>query len=166
MAKPKNIKTSITPKLEKSKLTLITDLLTNSIGTKLNKFIIDKKSKVISSIEASSPSVFLLKWAINNWVTILLSIVLITFTIKYYLSQEELREVQLKSEIASLQLDLDKMKKEREIFLERIKELQSIKKGNIEKTKKVKESATKLDSEGKKALLLEYKTRLLLKRRL
>lgn len=137
---------------------------TKALSTKVCDFVDCKKQLAHEKIDANSASVFLLKWTMTHWVTILLVIILSVFFIRNRLLQEDLREAELQKELQELNLDLDKMKKEREAFLARIKELETIKKTNIKETKKVRDNASKLDSEGKKRLLLEYKTRLLKKR--
>jgi len=156
--KPPSKKPSSTPILPRrvSKLSLVKDTLLS--------FIDNKKQEISSSINTNSATVFIFKWVVDHWVTISLILIIAFFAIKYQLSQESLREVQLNAEIQALNLDLEALKKERAIFLSRIKDLQKAKSTNLAETKKIKESASKLDSNGKKRLLLEYKDRLMKKR--
>lgn len=138
----------------------------SAIRDRFIDFINTKKQQVVSNVETNSAVVFVLKWLLTHWVTVTLALIIGFFAIRYHLIQEDLREAQLNEELHALNIDLDKMKQERAMFLARIKDLQNVKKTNQIENKKVKESASNLDSEGKKKLLLEYKTRLMGKRRL
>ena len=135
-----------------------------AISNKVSSFATAKKAQAITNIETNSASVFLLKWAMTNWVTVILVTVIAILGVRSYLIKEELRASQLNEELHSLNIDLEKMKKERAQFLARIKELEAIKKTNLKENKKVREDVSKLSSEEKKRILLEYKNRLLKKR--
>lgn len=138
------------------------DKFKSSILTTIAK----KRDAAISRLTNSSAVSFSLKWLLTNWVTVLLVTVMSIYAIRFYLGQEALKEQRLKTEIAALNIDLAQMKKENAEFLARIKEIDKLKKKNSAETQKVRDSANKLDSNAKKALLLSYKSRLLSKRKL
>lgn len=136
----------------------------DKIKTNIANFLEQKKQKKLSKLESSSLSLIFINWLFTNWITILLVLVLGGYGVYNYYINDALHDALLKEELEQLELDLEKMKKERELLLSKIKELEKLKKSSKEENIKVREEANKLNSEQKKKLLLQYKNRLLDKR--
>jgi len=136
----------------------------NNLSSKINELALSKKDIVISAIQATHPAAFLGKQLVTHWLVILIASFAAYFYISNMLTNESLRSEQLKVELSRLNIDLEQMKKDREIFRARIKQLEKIKENNKQLNKEVKDSATKLSSEEKKKLLLQYRDRLINKR--
>ena len=133
----------------------------DTIKNKINSFVESKKQEALKGLDGSSVGVLLIRFVLLHWVTILLVSVLSIFMIRSYLKTEELSRQLLTSQLAALNVDLQKMKEERAALLARVNELGALKKAAAKENQKVRKDASNLTADQKKQKILEYKNRLM-----
>lgn len=104
------------------------------------------------------------KFLLTNWVTVLLLVIGVVGYIVYSFENSYLREMLLTAQLKELNLDIEKMKEEREKLKARVKELEAFKLSESKETLKLRKSLPTLSSDEKKQKLLAYKNRLMVKR--
>jgi uncharacterized membrane protein (DUF106 family) len=130
----------------------------------LDKVLQSRKEKFLAKIQLSSPGLVFLHWLLTNWITILIAVAIGCVFLIQYKNLRDLKENLLKTQIEALNLDLEKAKIEKEKLLIRIKDLDTMRKDSLQKSKNVKKEVSKLSLNEKRDLLLEYKKRLLKKK--
>ena len=133
----------------------------DTIKDKINSFVESKKQEALKGLEGSSVGVLLTRFVLLHWVTILLVGVLSIFMVRSYLKTEELSRQLLTSQLAALNVDLQKMKEERAALLARVNELGALKTSAAKENQKVRKDASNLTADQKKQKILEYKNRLM-----
>lgn len=131
---------------------------------RVKEFARQKQQTVALRIQQASPWGFIIKWAITHWVTILLTLACLGFVANHYIEKHLLTDKLLQEELKNLNIDLEKQKEEEARLRKRIQDFENQKKTNEKDNKKLRDSLKGLTSEQLKAILLEYRERLMKKR--
>lgn len=135
------------------------------VAKKLVDFAEDKKQQAIINITNSTATGMLLKWIFTNKLSVFLALVILIGGASYAYHLEYYRELADRQRIQELAKDLEVEKAKTAKLKEEVDALKSKKIKDSEINKELVKAIESLSAEKKKKLLLEYKDRLLRKRK-
>jgi len=131
--------------------------LLNKSSETVQNFVNNEKKKSILKIETATSLGVLVKFVLTNWLVILLSLGILG----YYVSNSNLKDMLLSSELEEYNTSLEKMKNTNDELNDKIKQLEIDRKEDEAENQKLRQSLGKLGAGELKDRLLEVKDRLL-----
>ena len=135
------------------------------VAKKLVDFAEDKKKQAIINITNSTATGMLLKWVLTNKLSVFLGLVILVGGLTYSYHLDYYRELADRQRIQELTSELEVEKAKTAKLKQDIEDLKAKKVKDSEINKELVKAIESLSAEKKRKLLLEYKERLLKKRK-